>query len=153
MSTHTHTESLGSTGQSQMGRRGPGQGAGRKIGGNNYLHTFQSLISLGECTTHVPSLHYPTSHQLYSLSTTANLCSSEIHLHLKKDNSLRLNFPHIAAFVTTSLKLGDSHVIDFKDVQRIVWFRLRSVVHYILMIPTVTVVTAGCAGEFREGAN
>ncbi len=86
---HIHTCLWGGGGQLQMGHRGAGQGAGRKIGGNNYLHTSQSLISLGKCLTDVPKPLFPriTSavQPFYSLQSFQGF----------KVNSLLINFSHV----------------------------------------------------------
>lgn len=47
-----------------MGQGQPGHRAGRKIGGNNYLHIFHCLIPPGRRLCNVPQSLQPTSHQL-----------------------------------------------------------------------------------------
>lgn len=72
---HTHTHRCLGTGrgQSWMGPGGAGLGAGRKIGGNNYLHIFHCLISPGRSLADVPQSLPQTSHRLSGCTTAANL--------------------------------------------------------------------------------
>lgn len=155
MHKHTNAQirtSLGSTtGWSQMGHRGLGQGAGRKIGGNHYLHIFQSLISLGKCHTDASQPSFPPDH----ISCVAFLQQSDlaqIHPHLKMIPS-SVTFSQCAAFVTTSLDLCVSCCDRLQGLTARSLVRSPLMVLYTLTTPTVTLVTAGCAGEFREGAN
>lgn len=136
-------------GQSQIGHRWPVEGAGWKTGGNNYLHTFQVLISLGECITDVPSLYFPRAHQLYSSSTVGNLVQVKFTL---LQTILPLQCFTCAAFATAGLKLWVSCVIDFKDSTVFGSDSFNGELHsddfhgYLGN-------SRLCHGEFREGAN
>ncbi len=66
-----------------------------------------------------------------------------------KENSL-LNLSHVRLL---SLQARNSSCDRLQGLSAHRLVQTPLMVHYTLMTPTVTLVTAGCAEEFREGAN